>query len=650
MTARPDVFAKPSSYYFYLSYAHHVPLEQFEDSETADADPLQGDAEPVVAAFYGDLAQAVAARVRPGWSGIGFLDQDLLPGSDLEVGLAAALGAAQLFVPLYSPGYFLGSLPLREQATFRRRLLLADVDPDSRIVPVLWTPVPHTEQHPDVSRALDAAAASPVYRENGLRALFLLSAHRRDYEAFRSWLADEIVAVAERSPVKPTAGLNLEEVERSTVKEARFLVAMLGPGDVPARARPWWHGYALPVAQHAARVADRFGLLSEVAVVTEVIEAEQLFVRTPGIVLVDPWPAGDRAESVAALLEGLPSWVLPVVLEEPFDRLGEEHAAAVRATISRLEIVAAGHVETISDMSQLERILPGLVARAGRRYLRQVQIDGMSGPRRPRLPGRHRMTRGAEQARRARSSPSTRTRAAPAAPWPWPTWPGSSPPRQARPGRRLGPGVARAAPVLRAVPRSGVADDTARRHRHGPRVRGRRRDRRRRTRPRTGIAGSPSADRHALSLSLAHFPGGGRLDLLPAGDRTPDYARELGALDWDDFYDRLGGAAVLRRAARGHEGRVRLRADRQPHRSQRRRRTSAPSICRTSWSTASPSATRASTAPPGRAPAVAVRQTGRTAPIRILPVPMRVDVGEKQQARTPGRLPPGSGSPACRAG
>ena len=88
---------------------------------------------------------------------------------------------------------------------------------------------------------------------------------------------------------------------------------------------------------------------------------------------------------MAARLEGLPTWVLPVVLEEPPERLGE-HAAVVQATISRLKDAVAGRVESVSDMSQLERILPGLVARARRLYLRQVQIDGISGsPRRPRL-------------------------------------------------------------------------------------------------------------------------------------------------------------------------------------------------------------------------------------------------------------------------
>jgi hypothetical protein len=131
-----------------------------------------------------------------------------------------------------------------------------------------------------------------------------------------------------------------------------------------------------------ASVADRLGLRSEV---TSVTEAEQRFDRTPGIVLVDPWPAGDRAESVAARLRDLPSWVLPVVLEEPRERLGE-HAAAVQAAISGVKDAVKDRLVSASDMAQLEGLLPALVARARGRYLRQVQIDGISGSgRRPRL-------------------------------------------------------------------------------------------------------------------------------------------------------------------------------------------------------------------------------------------------------------------------
>lgn len=46
---------------------------------------------------------------------------------------------------------------------------------------------------------------------------------------------------------------------------------------------------------------------------------------------------------------------------------------------------------------------------------------------------------------------------------------------------------------------------------------------------------------HAVSLVWDHFPGDGTLDLLFAGQQNPDYGAAVGYFDWDNFYDRLGG-------------------------------------------------------------------------------------------------------------
>ncbi|MEU4689724.1 FxSxx-COOH system tetratricopeptide repeat protein [Actinoplanes sp. NPDC023714] len=46
---------------------------------------------------------------------------------------------------------------------------------------------------------------------------------------------------------------------------------------------------------------------------------------------------------------------------------------------------------------------------------------------------------------------------------------------------------------------------------------------------------------HALALTWPHFPGDGRLDLLPAGLQNTDYTAHLTGTDWDEFYGRKGG-------------------------------------------------------------------------------------------------------------
>jgi CO dehydrogenase nickel-insertion accessory protein CooC1 len=52
-------------------------------------------------------------------------------------------------------------------------------------------------------------------------------------------------------------------------------------------------------------------------------------------------------------------------------------------------------------------------------------------------------------------------------------------------------------------------------------------------------------ERHAVSLDWV-FPEGGRLDFLSAGRQNRDYSAAVCSLDWDNFYDRLGGGRFFR--------------------------------------------------------------------------------------------------------
>jgi len=52
-------------------------------------------------------------------------------------------------------------------------------------------------------------------------------------------------------------------------------------------------------------------------------------------------------------------------------------------------------------------------------------------------------------------------------------------------------------------------------------------------------------ERHAVSLGW-NFPDGGRLDFLSAGRQNRDYSSAVCSLDWDNFYDRLGGGRFFR--------------------------------------------------------------------------------------------------------
>jgi WD40 repeat protein len=51
-------------------------------------------------------------------------------------------------------------------------------------------------------------------------------------------------------------------------------------------------------------------------------------------------------------------------------------------------------------------------------------------------------------------------------------------------------------------------------------------------------------DPYIISLNWK-FPRGGQIDFIPAGQQGPDYAMRFGAINWQKFYDVLGGGAFI---------------------------------------------------------------------------------------------------------
>jgi len=361
--------------YFFLSYAHSAPTSE----------RVRSDSDPSVGVFFKDLAAAVSDRARPvkGME-IGFFDQQIPPGADMKALLSRTLGSVEVFVPLYSPGYFANSWPMREEKVFRSRLRAASaVEPDQHIVPILWTPFPSWEQTEEVTRALSIGAGISDYGENGLRALCMLTSYQRSYQLVLSRLADKIVTVAERSPLGPSAAPDLDDVPGPVAAEAGFLVAMLAPRHVVSRApqavkggeNPWWRMYAgrriSSVAEHAGSVAERLGLATRIA---DFVEVEELFDRTPAIVIVDPWMVADRGpEFLTSTFADLPKWVVPLVLAEQRGSPGSGSAMAEKA-VEALDSVLQVSVNRVNSVDQLDEILPTVVARARRTYLREGAV------------------------------------------------------------------------------------------------------------------------------------------------------------------------------------------------------------------------------------------------------------------------------------
>ncbi|NUR03387.1 MAG: tetratricopeptide repeat protein [Streptomyces sp.] len=152
--------------------------------------------------------------------------------------------------------------------------------------------------------------------------------------------------------------------------------------------------------------------------------------------------------------------------------------------------------------------------------------------------------------------------------------------------------------------------------------------------PRTGTWHLPYArvQPHAVSLSPERlgwrFPDGGSLDFLSAGRQNREYSATVSSFEWDNFYERLGGGIFLDA----------LRADMKEHYDyvlidSRTGLSDNADICTIHMPDMLVDCFTLSDQSLEGAAAVA-RSVGDgylTRPIRVLPVPMRIDEGEKEK-------------------
>ncbi|MEV6984427.1 FxSxx-COOH system tetratricopeptide repeat protein [Sphaerisporangium sp. NPDC051017] len=133
---------------------------------------------------------------------------------------------------------------------------------------------------------------------------------------------------------------------------------------------------------------------------------------------------------------------------------------------------------------------------------------------------------------------------------------------------------------------------------------------------------------HAVSLEWNHFPGQGTLDFISAGRQNRDYASLVSTFDWDNFYERLGGGQFFDA----------LRADMKSHYDyilidSRTGLSDIADICTVHFPDTLVVCFTLSDQSIEGAAAVARHIDDRYGDrnIRVLPVPMRIDDGEKEK-------------------
>ncbi|MDG4808495.1 TIR-like protein FxsC [Micromonospora sp. WMMD1120] len=372
--------------YFFLSYAHSAP----PPGARADADVWVGQ-------FFADLTDEVRRQARPvAGMRIGFFDQHIPLGADWKAALAEALGDAEVFVPLYSPGYFSRPWALGEQESFRARLAAAGPArvTAGHLTPVLWIPFPPWETHPELDGALDLGRDVPEYAADGLRAFCMLASYRDRYELLLRRLASRIVHTAERRPMGPSRAPGLDEVVRPASTDPDFVVAVLAPtrdhlptSRDPAayatsgrRWRPYGRRQELPAAEYAASTAERLGL---VARTEDFAHAADLLARRPAVLLVDPWIAAtpDGTATLARMLAGLREWVVPLVVTDDDD--SQDATEWATEVTQLLHDVGLPQVKRACNVPEFVDLMPALVTEARRQFLKYGPVVPFEPPPEP---------------------------------------------------------------------------------------------------------------------------------------------------------------------------------------------------------------------------------------------------------------------------
>ncbi|WP_405728006.1 TIR-like protein FxsC [Streptomyces sp. NBC_00028] len=388
--------------YFFLSYAH-IPLA---GSDASDPDLW-------VYRLFRDLCEHIRnLTAHPGAPG--FMDRTIGPGQIWSDELADSLGGCRVFVPLYSPRYFISPWCGREWAAFHDRRA-CHRDPEGRgtpsaIVPALWAPVPDRGL-PDCVKEVQYAhpELGDRYRTYGLYGLAKVHAFRRDYQKAVLHLARRIVEVGESVAVehgtpdglssardafaaRPAAGRRLRiSVAAGTLDRLPEGRSTQYYGPTPLHWNPYHPASDRPVAQVAAGIAAGLDFRADVSEFDHTAPPAD----APEVLLLDRWMLRDP-EHRTRLGEFDDSDAPPVGLVVPWndddpdgDEIEHELAADLGATLPRRvrqgREACRAAVRGVPDEGSFREVLPRVVRWAEGQYLRRARPLPPPGQATPRF-------------------------------------------------------------------------------------------------------------------------------------------------------------------------------------------------------------------------------------------------------------------------
>ncbi|MFI6685075.1 TIR-like protein FxsC [Streptomyces sp. NPDC050485] len=403
--------------YFFLSYAH-----------TPKSDPKDKDPNLWVQRFFRDLCAHVMQLTPLPAGSAGFMDQQMQPGEGWQERLSEALAYCRVFVPLYSPRYFLSEQCGREWFAFSSRASVQNTrvshnnsNPVTGIVPALWVPVP-TRQLPQPAERLqfNHATFGDEYADEGFYGLIKLNYLRDQYERAVYRLAKRIVSVAQQTQLEPgdphqdyakvppafgPAGGPAREMEVSVLACSRSSLPTGRSPDCYGSEALDWNPYhpasSRPLADHTVDVVRNLNYTVHLSD----FEAEPRRILAsgppagPGLLLLDRWAldARRRRELVDQLCAAPRPWIsvmVPGNAADPQTRAyNEELTQQTDSVLSSRTDESDGHRTPSAGLPTLEafsKAIPGAVKAAVRHYEANAPTyppPGSGGPMPRVLPG-----------------------------------------------------------------------------------------------------------------------------------------------------------------------------------------------------------------------------------------------------------------------
>jgi FxsC-like protein len=348
----------------------------------------RGDDDEYVQKFFTDVSRELRRRGvldEP----VGFLDTDMVVGTEWEPELEEALCTCRVFVAIYTPRYFSRENCGKEWQVFNERMRRYEEQSGERpqtLLPILW--VPPAADLPEEARRIQylGGELGQAYAENGLFRILKVKRFEDEYEIFLAKLVDKMIERSRQWPLPRAPRVGMAEVPNAFAWESQkpqvnhvwtaergpaaapvspvrgsrhvhFMFAVSRPedlpghrtqhqfyGDYPADWRPYLPDYTEPLSLLAQTSTATRKFTSDLLSVDE-----NLFVRLDEarqhnqivVLLIDPW-AGESAR---------------------FQELLSRYDNANEPTSGVLVPMSAADDETLEQQPMLTETLRGLFPR-----------------------------------------------------------------------------------------------------------------------------------------------------------------------------------------------------------------------------------------------------------------------------------------------